>query len=273
MKIFSISTILKTYKGKKMKNKHFDYEVWLVVLGLLVGGCSSGSSPRISIDPKADQVLRHMSDTLAQHPTFGFTASDYIDKRLDTGQTVRFFREIDIQVKRPNRIYARILGDAMDRTIWYAQDTLTVLDNLKIQYAKLKVPNRIDDMFDFIMEEYGLTVPVADLLFENPYAILTESIRTGVYQGLDKVDSYSCHHLSFQQEYIDWQIWIDAGESPVPRKILIIHTSDPGQPRYCITLKNWNLRANLPEKGFQANLPSRAKSVPLETVLEIQERE
>jgi len=256
-----------------MTNKLFTQLIWFIVLSVFVGGCNSSSSPSRQIEPRADKVLRQMSDALARSPSFSFTAADYTDKRHDTGQTARFFRELDIQVKRPNRFYAQIHGDEINRTVWYNQDTLTVLDNQKSQYAKLGVPARIENMFDFVMEKYGLTVPLADLLFENPYAVLTESILTGVYNGLDRVDSYSCHHLSFSQEYIDWQIWIDTGDIPVPRKILIIHTSKTGQPRYSVTMDNWNLNTALPDKRFQAKLPSQAKLVSLEIVMKIQERE
>lgn len=79
-------------------------------------------------------------------------------------------------------------------------------------------------------------MPLADLLSSNPYEIFMADVLAGHYVGLHKVDVHECHHLAFEQDEIDWQIWIDAGDNPVPRKLVITYTTLPSHPQYIMTL-------------------------------------
>ena len=45
--------------------------------------------------------------------------------------------------------------------------------------------------------------------------------RLPAFLWLSKVQGQLCHHLAFRQEDIDWQIWIENGPTPLPRKFLI----------------------------------------------------
>ena len=57
----------------------------------------------------------------------------------------------------------------------------------------------------------GTVVPLADFLYADPYARLMEGVQRGVYLGVHEAAGVPCHHLSFEQATIDWQMWIDAG--------------------------------------------------------------
>jgi hypothetical protein len=51
--------------------------------------------------------------------------------------------------------------------------------------------------------------------------VLIDGVIRGEYLGLQSVEGISCHHLALEQETIDWQLWIDAGPSALPRKLTI----------------------------------------------------
>ena len=40
-----------------------------------------------------------------------------------------------------------------------------------------------------------------------------------------------CHHLAFEQATIDWQLWIDAGKDPLPRKLVITYKTEDEVPQ------------------------------------------
>ena len=73
------------------------------------------------------------------------------------------------------------------------------------------MPPTIDGALDAVFERTGMVIPLADFLYADVYARLMESVQRGVYLGIHEAGGVPCHHLSFEQETIDWQLWIDAG--------------------------------------------------------------
>ena len=75
-------------------------------------------------------------------------------------------------------------------------------------------------------------------------------VQRGVYLGIHEAAGVPCHHLSFEQATIDWQIWIDAGTDPLPRKLVITYKTEDEVPQYAVTIRKWNLQAKLPDALF-----------------------
>jgi hypothetical protein len=82
------------------------------------------------------------------------------------------------------------------------------------------------------------------------------------------VGEYSCHHLVFHQDAVDWQIWIDTGPVAVPRKILISYTAAPGRPEFSAVLDQWDLSPTVSPGQFEPKIPAGAKRVELSSLLE-----
>ena len=248
----------------------YSYTILALLLAFVLTGCQNGDSPTQSsadIDPQAQQALKAMSDLLGSAKSFSFHAVGQMDEVVQTGQLVRLSRASDVSVTRPSKLFVDTEGDDVSRSSWYDRDKLTMLDKEQNEYASIDVPNTIEAMLDFIIEEYGLTLPLADLLFRNPYETLTSNIQVGTYIGLSNVEGHSCHHLLFEQELIDWQIWIDAGQAPVPRKFVITYKQEPGQPGYSVTMEKWDLKPTFANDLFEPNPPADATQVQMNELL------
>ena len=70
---------------------------------------------------------------------------------------------------------------------------------------------------------------------------------------------------------VDWQIWIDAGELAVPRRMVINYKNQPGYPRYAAALNYWRLSTDIPQSTFVFNKPEGAKLVEMNELLGIAE--
>ncbi len=159
-------------------------------------------------------------------------------------------------------------GDAVNRSFWYDGKTVSVLDKEQNTYATLPVPPTIDGALDAVFDRTGMVIPLADFLYEDVYARLMESVQRGVYLGIHHVGAVACHHLSFEQATIDWQLWIDAGEKPLPRKLVIAYKTEDEVPQYAVTLSKWNLNAEVPEELFRFEPPEGAERIELPSVQE-----
>ena len=248
----------------------------LLLSVVVLTGCQNGDSPTppsADVDPQVQQALKAMSNLLGNAKNFSFHAVGQMDEVAQTGQLVQLSRESDVSVTRPSKLFVDTEGDDVSRSSWYDRDKLTVLDKEQNEYVSITVPSTIEAMLDFIIEEYGLTLPLADLLFRNPYETLTSNIQVGTYIGLSNVGGHSCHHLLFEQELIDWQIWIDAGQTPVPRKIVITYKQEPGHPSYSGIMDKWNLKPSFAKDLFKPDTPANAKQVQMNELLGTEEGE
>ncbi len=214
-----------------------------------------------SLSPRVDELMRKMSDHLVKAQTFSMEAKILVDEVLESGLLVQRAATLKVVAQRPNGIHATLKGDTRKKEFWYDGKEVTILDLEENVYAKTKAPDTIDAALDFIMDKYGLTMALSDFFYANPYEALTGSVVDSLYVGMSDVNGIPCHHLVFRQETIDWQLWIEEGERPVPRKLVIVYKENEGTPQYMATLTGVKLKETLPEKAFTPVLPDDALSI------------
>jgi hypothetical protein len=221
---------------------------------------SSAPPPR-AVEARAEQELKRMGEFLAKLPHFAFEAEETFDE-LPDGELRRQLTNVRrVAVERPNHVAADATGDTLNRASWYDGRTVTVLDKEHNVYATIEAPGTIDATFDKLEDEYGVVLPLADLLYSDPYAVLTEGVTYGRYLGIHQAAGVPCHHLAFSQATIEWQIWIDAGDEPLPRKLVISYVQEPGEPQYSATIRRWNLESQVPEGLFTFEAPEGAQKI------------
>jgi hypothetical protein len=217
-----------------------------------------GMAGRAGVDPKADEILRKMGQTLASAKAFSFRANDATDRSLESGQKVQFAKTVRVTVRRPDAVVADSTGDLEDRKFVYSAGKLWLLNRTDNVYAQADVPDKIDAMFDLLAERYGITAPLSDLAFTDPYAVLIDRVRQGIYLGLHDVNGAKAHHLAFRQEGIDWQIWVADDERALPLKFVITFKEQPGFPQYVATLDEWDLSPKIDDATFKFTPPAGA---------------
>ena len=129
------------------------------------------------------------------------------------------------------------------------------------------MPDTIDAVLDHLAVEYGMVMPLADLLISDPYGSAMQNTKFGFYVNENQVRGVPCHHLAFRQDGLDWQIWIDAGDKPVPRKLVITFTGFPGQPQWSAQFDHWDFEPRLDDDAFTFTPPADAREVEAEVLL------
>ena len=70
-----------------------------------------------------------------------------------------------------------------------------------------------------------------------------------------------CEHLAFTQGNIDWQLWIEDGPRPVPRKFVITYKDEPDSPQFTAVFSNWDFTTELPDFLFTFEPPTGASRI------------
>jgi hypothetical protein len=238
---------------------------WLPVFVLSITRVSASSAEK-PVEPKVEEELREMGDFLAKHSRFAFKAEVSLDEFHETGLKVQKSAQRTMAVRRPGHIVTSVDGDWGDRSAWYDGKTISVLDRRHNTYSVLEAPESIDAMLDFVADEYDIVLPLSDFIRTDVDESLTSAAMFGTYVGLHTVDGVLCHHLALANDFLEWQIWIDAGEEPLPRKMVINYKDEPGEPQFTARFLSWNLSPELPDELFQFSPPENAQKMDAETM-------
>jgi hypothetical protein len=254
---------------------------WLLILGLLFA-----TSPLLAQQPQAPlqaekpatsapqaekakapepdpkQVLKKMCDYLKDLQQFSCQVEITEDVLLTTGQKIQLGKTVEASVRRPNRMRAESQGDAENRQMLYDGKTITLLDRSRNVYTTINAPPEIDAALNHAVQAFNLRAPLADLIYTEAYQNLTSGVISGFYAGLQKVQGVPCHHLAFRQKDIDWQIWIEDGPTPLPRKFLITDKKNKGL-QFTALFSKWNTSPQLEDALFSFVAPDKAEKIDL----------
>ena len=214
-----------------------------------------------AIDIQATKLLRQMSDYLNSLKHFSFHSENTYEEIIPSGQKLQFSSAVEVYVRRPNRYRAKITGDTHNQQLFYDGSAVTLLDTDLNYYATLDAPPNIDAALDHVLESFSLRPPLSDLIYSNAYGVMTENVISGFYVGLHIVHGVKCHHLAFCQDDIDWQIWIEDGNEPLPRKIIITDKNMKGSPQVTGLFSNWNFNTYFHDSTFDFVAPNKAENI------------
>jgi hypothetical protein len=202
-----------------------------------------------------------MSDRLAGVTAVALEAEEVYDEVPADPPRQQLTSVRRVAMRRPGRLAADASGDALNRSFWFDGETFTAIDREQNVWASGQVPPTIDAALDWVFDQTGTVVPLADFLYADPYERLMGDVQRGVYLGIHEAAGVLCHHLAFEQAAIDWQLWIDAGADPLPRKLVIAYKTEDEVPQYSVTIRKWNLAAQLPDALFHFTAPEGARRV------------
>lgn len=207
------------------------------------------------IAPEALKLLKASTDFLADQKQFSLDTSSTIEVVLPSGQKIQFDHTSTQSVRRPDGLRAERTGDLVDQVFYYDGKSLTLHNPGQRYYASIDAPDTLDAMLDFAREKLDIVAPAADLLFTDAFEILTEDVVSGFVVGKAVVEGVRCDHLAFRAPHVDWQIWIEEGDRPLPRKLVITTRDMVNAPQFSVVMTGWNLSPNLTDSTFAFTPP------------------
>jgi len=209
-----------------------------------------------AVEPKADALLRSMSDLLAKTQTLRFTTEEHHERLRRNGERVNLDFSREATVRRPNGLRFDIKSGERSGLLVYDGKKISFEGNAKKVWAQTAVPPTIDQAMDYIGTRLGIPMPMADILYSSPYDALVGDGTTGKYVGVEKIAGNSCHHLSFQDKVVDYDVWVRDGEQALPCQIELHYKLDAGEPVSRITFKDFDLSPSVSDSAFAFTAPA-----------------
>jgi hypothetical protein len=215
-----------------------------------------------AIDRDALAALDRMGAYLRTLKAFQIRSTTTVDDVLDDGQRIQNDGTVDMLVQRPNRLRVEVTSDSRHRMYFYDGKTFAIWARLVNYYATVPAPPTLAELGERLADRYGIELPLEDLFYWGSDKSSASGVTAAADIGASQIDGISCEHYAFRQQGLDWQVWIQAGEFPLPRKLVLTTTTDEARPQYS-TVMSWNLAPAFNDAAFTFVPPPDAHKIVL----------
>jgi len=214
-----------------------------------------------AVDPDAIAALHKMGEFLREQQNFSVQARTTTDDLLkSSGQKVQFGGTVDLKIRRPDRMRMDIAGDRRNERIFYDGKTFTVFSDRVGFYATAPAPGTLAELTEVLEKRFLFDLPLADLFYWGTEHDGTAAIQKAAHVGVANIEGFMCDHYAFRQKDVDWELWIEQGGRPVPRKVVITTTNEAAKPQHSMLL-NWDLGAKFDDSLFTFSPPPNAHQI------------
>jgi hypothetical protein len=231
----------------------------VALLLLAAPSLARAAEPAASLSP--EDLLRSMSMALADAGAYRFHAEVTFDQTLLSGQKLQFAGAADVTVKLPNEVAIDYRDDLSAKKFWYDGEKATLLDVPRAAYSEVALSGNVDDALRELQESYDLSLPLADLISNDVYAVIDAHALAWKNLGIHDVEGTPAHHIAIVGDGTDLQLWIQADGKPLPLKLVITYKAVPMAPQYTAVLMDWKLGGRVSDDTFESELPDGAKKI------------
>jgi hypothetical protein len=229
-------------------------------LAALLRAQAAGTQDSDAIGPAAMEALNKMGAYLRTLKDFEVKAAITSEDVLDDGEKLQFAHTTTILAVLPNRLRADINGDRKSRLLLYDGKSFTFYARRVGFYATADAPPTIVELNEVAREKYGIEIPLVDLfLWGGPHAT-TNEITEATDVGPGDIEGVTCEHYAYRQPGLDWQVWIQLGDHPLPRKLVLTTLTDDARPQHTSVL-TWNLAPSYNDAAFVFDPPEDAHKI------------
>ena len=236
---------------------------WLLIALAVVAALWPITSPAqpSDVDPDAIALLRRSTDYLTGLKQFRVETDTTIEYVLDDGQKLQFGHRVSLTIQRPNKLRAERVGDLISQVFYYDGKSLSMNLPNSGYYATAAAPLTLEATLDFAREKLDVTAPASDLVYKNAFERLTEGLTSAFVVGPASIDGVPCDHLAFRNAEVDWQIWIQQGSKPLPRKFIVTSKRMPQAPQFVVVLPKWDAAPKLSDSTFSFVPPKKSQKI------------
>ena len=136
-----------------------------------------------------------------------------------------------------------------------------MFDTEKGFFAQASIPSGIDIAMEFALEELDIEAPLMDFIIRDKLTDLISSQETVIYlTDKARVAGVDCHHIAIRGPETDVQVWVEEGDRPLPRKVMLTSKWAGGSPRFQANL-TWQTEPELDPDIFEFEAPEGSVNI------------
>jgi hypothetical protein len=231
------------------------------------GGGAEKKQAAETVTPDSVAALKRMSTYLTTLKTAQVTSKGSLDVVTEAGQRIQLDGVTNYKLRKPGFVIDYD-SDLKKRRFIYDGKTFTVYAPNTGFYATVPAPPTNKETLAEIYKKRGVALPLEDL-FRWADAGQQEKVglKSGYQVGTATIDGVETDHYAFRERDSDWEVWIQQGDQPLPRKVVIVDRTDEERPTFTANL-SWKVNPPLTNADFTFVPGADAKRIPMASYLE-----
>lgn len=219
----------------------------------------------------AASILKTMTDYVASQKNITAVFDTDIEVITPELQKIQFASSSRLSLTRPDKLWVSRSGGYADVDLVFDGKTATILGKNLNAFAQFDAPGSTDQLIDKLRSELSIEAPGADLLLSGAYDEMMKDVLDAKHIGRGVIGGVECEHLAFRNADTDWQIWIEVGPKPIPRKYVITSKAVTGAPQYTLLMRDWQTDAQIASDAYTFKAPADAKKIDVKELTDIDE--
>ncbi len=241
------------------------YIAGAAMIAALAAGSAGAASAQAAasekqVDPAAIAALEKMGAYLRTLTALQVKADVSTQEVTDNGLLITSTSQAMLLAKKPNRMLVEVMSDKQPRNFYYDGKTFTLWAPRKKYYATANAPGTIAQLVDTLEDRFAIDVPFVDLFRWGTDEADIKEITVADDVGPANVNGITCEQYAFRQPGLDWQVWIQNGQYPLPLKVVLTTTTDEARPQHT-SIYTWNLAPSFDDKAFAFSPPKDATKI------------
>lgn len=216
-------------------------------------------------------ILKEMSDYVGSLKSIGLTFDSDIEIITPQLEKIQFTNSGEALLQRPDKLRAHRISGHADVSMFFDGKSVKVYEKHVNGYARFDAPGNVDQLIHMLIEGHGVALPGADLLLTDSFEVFSADIMEAKLIGTGIIDGVECDHLAFRNFDTDWQLWVETGKNPVPRKLVITSKTMNSAPQYKLRIKSWKTDVETSTNDFTFTPPADAKKLDHNALIEFDE--
>lgn len=224
-------------------------------------GATNAAPPEV--EPAVVEELRRAAVLLTNATKISLRAETGYDVVQRSGQKIEFGSTRRILVRRPDHFFVDAeQRDGSSKRLFFDGQTLSFFDVGEEAYAVAPRTGDIDTAIDYLVDELATPVPLSDLLRSDLAERVTSGLLSARFAGEETLAGALCDHLWLRKPSVDVQLWVERGERPLIRRVVITYRDAPGQPQFWANLSEWSFAPDVSDARFAFRPPKGAEKIP-----------
>jgi hypothetical protein len=222
---------------------------------------------RMALTKDALDQLAASADFLAEVPSYRFEADLSFDVLQNNGQMLEFGDTRTATVRQPDRLRVDVNRRGGERVaIYFDGKHLSVDLHDHEAYVRVEKPGTTDAVLDYMSTELAMPTPLQQFLSSNFAADSLDRIETGYFVDVEQLDDRWCEHFAYRTPDVDFELWIEEGDRPLPCRVVISYKREPGDPQFIAQFRHWDLSAKTPDSLFVFTPSETAEHLAVQAV-------
>jgi hypothetical protein len=234
----------------------------VLLLAVLVAPVTRAQDSTNVRDTSAVNALERMGKYLRSLDAFQVHGDITTEEVQENGQKIQYATAADLLANKPNKLFVEIKNERAPRLLYYDGSNFTMYAPRLNFYATVDAPPTVRELVDKLDDKFDIQMPLVDLFRWGTPEGDTKEITGALTVGDAVINGVTCTQYAFRQEGLDWQLWIQEGEFPLPLRVVLTTTTDDARPQHT-SAYTWNLAPSFNDKAFAFEAPKEAKKITM----------